>query len=262
MSELVVVPASGKGAELALRRSLAARPDAPAILYLHGFGSSQDGEKADFFRRRAVAAGWSFVSLDFQGHGSSGGAMRDLSLSRCLDDVARARRHLRELGGNVALGGSSMGGLVALWHAARAPLDQRPRGLFLIAPAFGLEDTLRDNLGRDGMRRWRATGVLEVSNELGSFELGWEFVADLAKYPSSELTSLHRSPALVFQGQLDDRVPWRKVAAFAREAPAGTVRLELLEDGDHRLIDRLDWIWARSREFLEACNPESLRAVE
>ncbi|MCH7666934.1 MAG: hypothetical protein IH936_13530, partial [Acidobacteria bacterium] len=53
---------------------------------------------------------------------------------------------------------------------------------------------------------------------------------------------------------LDDRVPWREVAAFARAVP-GRTRLELLEDGDHRLIDRMDWIWTEASNFLSDATP-------
>ena len=35
-----------------------------AFLYLHGFGSAQSGEKADFFRARAAAVGIPFCSLN------------------------------------------------------------------------------------------------------------------------------------------------------------------------------------------------------
>lgn len=261
MNELVQIPAQGQDAELTLRVRLVPGCAGPTLLYLHGFGSSQDGDKAAFFAGRAARAELSFVSLDFQGHGRSGGSMRGLSLSRCLRDVARTRRHLPELQGPVALAGSSMGGLVALWHAAAARPSEAAGALALIAPALGLEETLRRTLGDDGMERWRAEGVLEVTNELGTFELGWQFVEDLVRYPSAQLAERFRAPALIFQGKLDDRVSWSEVAAFARATSKWT-RLELIEDGDHRLIDRLDWIWTETLEFLRVVQPGGLPAVE
>src|SRR5947209_8506113 len=59
---------------------LAAAAASPGLcfLYLHGLGSDQDGEKADFFRRRAQAGGFAFCSFDFEGHGRSGGDTRGL----------------------------------------------------------------------------------------------------------------------------------------------------------------------------------------
>lgn len=250
MDELLQISAEGDDAELVARAS-SGREGSTTILYLHGFGSSQDGEKAEFFRRQAKSAGLGFISVDLQGHGRSGGSMRGLSLTRCLRDVERTRRELPSLRGPVSLVGSSMGALVALWHAATArPFAAKTvRSLVLIAPALGLETKLVDTLGLEAMERWRREGALEVTNELGTFELGWEFVADLARYPGSRLASLHTTPALIFQGKLDDRVSWREVAAFAQATPELT-RLELLEDGDHRLIDRMDGIWTEAARFL------------
>ena len=239
----------------------------PPILYLHGFGSSQDGEKAEFFRDRAAAAGHGFVSLDFQGHGRSGGEMLDLTLSRCLADVARARRSVPELAGRVSLIGSSMGGLVGLWHAATANPGSAVGALALIAPALGLETTLREVLGGEGVERWRGEGSLEVTNELGTFALGWGFMDDLGSYSTEDLARRYLAqgaPAIIFQGKLDDRVSWKEVAGFVEKARSGradlrsnprAIRLELFEDGDHRLVDRMNWICAESLRFVGERNP-------
>ena len=86
---LPVVGAGGEPSHLAvrLRRPPGGGRSRFAFLYLHGFGSAQSGEKADFFRERAVADGIPFCSFDFQGHGESGGTMRDLTFSRNLEDL-------------------------------------------------------------------------------------------------------------------------------------------------------------------------------
>ena len=47
--------AAPEGERLAVRWAPAESAD--TLLYLHGFGSSQAGEKAESFRRRAVARG-------------------------------------------------------------------------------------------------------------------------------------------------------------------------------------------------------------
>lgn len=226
------------------------RDDAPTLLYLHGFGSSQGGEKAELFRRRAMEEELGFFSLDFRGHGESDGDMKTLTLSRCLADVAAARTFLAAEGvERIAVMGSSMGGLVGLWHAALAP-EGVLAGLY-IAPAVGLAEDLARLVGESGLRLWRESGEIEFENELGAFAVGWGLFEDLADYPTRRLERLHTVPSLLFQGRLDDRVSWRRVAGFARNA-RGAVRLRLFEDGDHRLIDKGDEMWREMLAFLAA----------
>jgi pimeloyl-ACP methyl ester carboxylesterase len=248
-SEITVPPAGDDGPLAGILAEPPVQGARTAVLYLHGFGSSQEGEKAEYFRARVLESGRAFVSFDFQGHGRSGGAMKELTLSRCLRDVERVRRHLGgRLGGQVVLLGSSMGGLVGLWHTVKT--SQRVKAGLLIAPALGLDRNFAVLLGREGMLRWEQDGVLEITNELGTFELGWGFVEDFRSHPIGRLAARYKTPAILFQGKLDDRVPWEKVAEFA-ESTAAFTRLELFEDGDHRLLAYRDSIWEQMVSFLD-----------
>ncbi|MGH9381037.1 MAG: alpha/beta hydrolase [Thermoanaerobaculia bacterium] len=225
-------------------------PPRPAVLYLHGFGSHQGGEKAEYFRGRAVEAGLAFCSFDFRGHGASDGDTLGLSLTRNLEEVARVRceleaRHLRPL----VLLGSSMGGLTALWHAARHPLGLAA-GL-AVAPALGFAEALEELLGDTNMRRWQEDGRLRFLNEVGEADVGWGLVEDLQLYDERKLAAELRTPFLLFQGQRDETVDWRRVRAFTESCRCG-VALELIPDGNHRLIEHLDAMWDRCLDFLRA----------
>ena len=139
--------------------------DRPCFLYLHGFGSEQAGEKAEFFRARALAAGFGFCSFDFQGHGRSGGEMGHLTLTRNLEDVARVHALLRERGcGRLILAGSSMGGGTALWYSMLHP-EEIVAGLH-IAPALEMEKGLLAWAGAERARAWQETGSVQFRNEL------------------------------------------------------------------------------------------------
>ena len=92
------LPIAGEETSHMAVRLEGAREAATAVLYMHGFASSHSGTKAAFFRRGFRDLGVPFCSFDFQGHGDSGGSMRDLTLTRNLADVRRVRQHLRELG--------------------------------------------------------------------------------------------------------------------------------------------------------------------
>jgi pimeloyl-ACP methyl ester carboxylesterase len=232
-----------------------ARPAAAAerplcLLYLHGFGSSQSGEKAEFFRRRALAAGLAFCSFDFEGHGDSGGTMRELTLTRNLANIERVHALLRERGEQrICLLGSSMGGGSALWYSALHP-ESVVAGLHL-APALDLDRGLLAWAGPERARRWQETGTIAFSNELVACELGWELIEDLRRHPASALAERYRTPALLLQGQQDASVPWRGVAEFAAQC-AGNVELHLFSDGDHRLTDRKERLWELMIDFLRS----------
>lgn len=225
------------------------RQNGLCVLYLHGFGSVQTGEKAEFFRQRALEEGFAFCSFDFQGHGQSGGTMRDLSLTRNLEDLSRVLAYLREKDcDRICLLGSSMGGGVAIWYSALHP-DEIVAGLH-IAPALHLEEGLVSWVGPEGCRTWQETGSIHFENDLVSCELGWDLIEDLRKYSFEQLLQTYRTPALLLQGKLDTSVPWKEAVDFAARCAGPEVELHLFADGDHRLTDRKDRLWTLMLEFL------------
>lgn len=236
---------------------LAVRFDRPAvprdeslcILYFHGFGSRQGGEKAEFFRARALDDGLAFCSFDFRGHGESDGELFDLTLSRNLADSDRAHRFLREQGfERLILIGSSMGGGTALWHASRR--RDEVAATLCIAPALAMDQGLLYLAGPEGVERWRETGRFELVTELVTSELSWSLIEDLRTYDLATLQHEYRSPALLLQGKKDTSVPWRTVLDFAVGCAYDGIELHLMVDGDHRLVDRLDYLWRKMLDFL------------
>ncbi len=223
------------------------------VLYMHGFASSQSGSKAAFFRRRFLGLGLSFCCFDFQGHGDSGGTMRDLTLTRNLADARRVHAYLRNQGyRRVLLFGSSMGAASALWYAALHP--EGVAATVSISPALEIERSLLARAGAEGTERWRRDGSLVLQHPLGPQELGWRLIEDLRTYDLLRLKSSYAAPALIFQGKHDDSVDWMTAVDFATGCAYEGIELLLMADGDHRLVDRLDHLWRLTASFLEARN--------
>jgi pimeloyl-ACP methyl ester carboxylesterase len=254
----------GGDEELAVRIATPPARSEPrgAILYLHGFRSDQAGEKASYFRRRAVADGWLFASLDFRGHGVSGGRLEHLTLSRNLDDVARLHDLLIGRGfPRVTMVGSSMGGATALWHAAR-----RPEGVercLTLAPAVGMGEALESWAGVEGLATWERAGARRWADDKGTVELSWDLVLDLRTFPPEELARRlgdNGTPVLMLQGMRDDSVDYRGTVALAAAA-GGAVEAHLFADGDHRLVDRLPRLWALMRERMRSRMTETAPGI-
>ncbi|MFY9823125.1 MAG: alpha/beta fold hydrolase [Thermoanaerobaculia bacterium] len=227
----------------------AGAPGVPSILYLHGLGSHQSGEKAEFFRRQALDAGLGFCSFDFQGHGQSGGDLNGLTLTRNLEDVSRVHALLRSRGQErLILMGSSMGGGTALWYSALHP-EEIAAGLH-VAPALDLEQKLLAWAGEDKARRWQETGSIHFENGFVSCELGWGLIEDLRAHSMDRLLAEYRTPCLLLQGKRDTSVGWRNVADFATRCAFPGIELHLFADGDHRLTDRKERLWELMTEFL------------
>lgn len=89
------------------------RPDAPAVLLLHGVGASRNQTRP--MAEALVARGYAALAIDLRGHGASTITDHSYGLDEGLDaraafDWLKARQH----GGKVAVVGVSLGGAAAL----------------------------------------------------------------------------------------------------------------------------------------------------
>jgi uncharacterized protein len=212
------------------------------VIYIHGFASSPQSSKAQFFAERFAARRVRFLCPDFNLPDFS-----RLTVSRMLGQLEKRIASLPP--GEVVLIGSSLGGFVAVEAGARQVSQARHpiSRLVLLAPAVELEWERWSELGRGGIERWRQTGSVDVFHyaENKPQRLNFEFYEDAQKYrPSARRMN---QPLLIFQGRHDDSVNPAIVEAFAQAQADPTVHL--LEDG-HQLKNSLQFIWLETARFL------------
>ena len=219
------------------------------LFYLHGFASSPQSSKAQFFAAQLAATGRRLHCPDLNQPDFS-----TLTVSRMLQQLEKRIAALPP--GDVALIGSSLGGFVAVEIArrqvsrARHPITQ----LVLLAPALELEWERWIEIGAGGIDRWRRDGDIEVFHYADDRprRLKFAFYEDAIRYqPASARLPL---PMLIFQGLHDQSVDPSMVQRFARAQPGATLRL--VED-EHQLKRSLDVIWAETASFLAL--PDALR---
>lgn len=204
------------------------------FLYLHGFASGPASAKARFFRERLEAEGCRIEVPDL-----SEGDFENLTITGQLRVIERL-----SAGRRCALIGSSLGGYLAALHAARHPEVER---LLLLAPAFGFARRWSETLGPE-LGRWKQNGYRMVYHyaERRFLPIRYRLIEDGLGYEDEPAVS---QPVLIFHGLRDTVVPPAVSVSFAVHKP--NVRLELV-DSDHELLDVLDRIWNRARDFLLA----------
>lgn len=239
--EAMFTVGTGEGARtIAVRMSQpASAPADLTLVWLGGYRSDMTGTKALELDTIAARLTANCLRIDYSGHGVSGGAFADGTISRWLEEALAVMTGLAP--GRLILVGSSMGG----WIAIRAVQELRKRGqghrlagLVLIAPAPDFTSELiepeltqaqKDALARDGfftepsqygpdpyiytralIEDGRTNAVLSGSIETGC-------------------------PVTILQGMADPDVPWRHAMRLLESLPHDDVVMTLIRDGDHRL---------------------------
>ncbi|MFD1744640.1 alpha/beta hydrolase [Rhizobium helianthi] len=224
--------------EIALIYRPGTSADKPLLVWLGGYRSDMEGTKALEMEKLGIELGLSTLRFDYSGHGQSGGAFREGTISRWLEEslaVVEAHPH-----SNVILVGSSMGG----WIALRAVQELRKRGtskvtgLVLIAPAPDFTHELIEPALSDAERR-----QLE---EKGYFEEPSEYSPEPNIFTRALLEDGRENrvltgmietgcPVHILQGMKDPDVPFAHALKLVEFLPADDVVLTLIRDGDHRL---------------------------
>ncbi|MDX2161750.1 MAG: YqiA/YcfP family alpha/beta fold hydrolase [bacterium] len=214
------------------------------VIYLHGFASSPQSKKAQWFKNRFADIGIDMRIPDLNVPSFEHLTMTDM-LKTVHAEVAQCPP------GDVLLIGSSLGGAVAInyadkHHYGALPEARRVTHLVLLAPAFDVIDGWHKRIGDEGMAAWKRDGWTEVFNYRinAPARLHHGFIDDMAHYnPYGAETD---RPILIFHGLRDETVP-----SYQSERYAGTrVHVELrLVDSDHELLDQTDAIWAALRNI-------------
>lgn len=207
-----------------------------AYIYLHGFASSPQSNKATYLHDRFAEINLNLEVLDLnQGDFSS------LTLTRQIEQTVAAFPQGRT---PITLIGSSFGGLTSAWVAQT---NVRVQKLILLAPAFGFPHSWYSRLPLEQIADWRETGYLSVYHYGAekSLPLHYKFLQDADNYP---VTGLTRSPpTLIIHGIHDDVVPIQ----VSRDYTQQHSQVNLVElDSDHGLNDVRDRIWQEIEQFL------------
>ncbi|MEQ9504960.1 MAG: alpha/beta hydrolase [Hyphomonas sp.] len=223
---------SPEGRRLAFR-SAPAPADGVTFVWLSGFKSDMSGGKAVALEAWAKAAGHGAMLFDYSGHGQSGGAFEDGTISAWRADALAAID--AQTDGPLVLVGSSMGGWMALLAALARP--ERVQGLVLIAPA----PDFTEKLMWPEFTPEQQAEILDEGFTLRPSDYGEPYQITRALIEDGKAWSIldddiaFTGPVRILQGMQDPDVPWGHALALASALTAADLVLTLVKDGDHRL---------------------------
>ncbi|MCX5976982.1 MAG: alpha/beta fold hydrolase, partial [Coprothermobacterota bacterium] len=201
------VAIESNGVKLAATLALPVRNSlSPAVLMLHGFGSSRD-EVGNFYSRLAqdlAEVGIASLRLDFAGSGESGGDIADMTIQSQLMDAKAAMAYLRGLvqldTERMGVIGFSQGGVIA---SALVASDPAVKSLALWSTPGDTRGTLVEELSQANFDKAAKEGIVTI-------DLGWRmitlkqgFFESLgASFPLKDISS-YKSALLVVAGSDD-----------------------------------------------------------
>lgn len=226
----------------------------PGLFWLGGFKSDMKGMKAMALDRWAESEGRACVRFDYSGHGESGGAFTDGTISRWLEESVAVYLHFARRA--QVLIGSSMGGWLALLLAkAVSKHNAAPiAGMVLIAPAVDFTEELMWKQFPDTTKRnIEQTGLWLRPSAYGEdpYPITRALIEDGRKHLLLGGLIETRCPVHILQGVEDPDVPWRHAVELISRFSRDDVVLTLIKDGDHRLSrpEDIERLIAAVKEF-------------
>lgn len=227
----------------------------PGLFWLGGFKSDMKGTKAEALDRWADEEGRACVRFDYSGHGDSGGAFTDGTISRWLEESITV--YVTFARGPQVIIGSSMGGWLALL-LARALCERQGAapiaGMVLIAPAVDFTEELMWKQFPDSTKREiEQKGVWMRPSEYGNdpYPITRGLIEDGRKHLLLGGLIETRCPVHILQGVQDPDVPWRHAVELVSRFSRDDVVITLIKDGDHRLSrpEDIERLIAAVKEF-------------
>lgn len=216
-----------------------AKGEACSVFWMGGYKSDMEGSKVLVLDEWAEKTGHGCMRYDYSGHGISGGAFTDGTISKWLEESLAI---FNKTEGEQIVIGSSMGGWLALLLTvahinAVGAENSRIKGLILIAPAIDMtKDLMWDKFDDEIRTGMKATGVYEQPSEYGEpYQITLDLIEDGKQHLFGDAMIETGCPVHILQGVLDDAVPWQMAVDLVSRLARDDVRLTLVKDGDHRL---------------------------
>lgn len=210
---------------------------APGLFWLGGFRSDMMGSKAMALDSLGAENGFAMTRFDYSGHGQSGGAFDDGTISRWLEEAETVFATTK---GPQIIIGSSMGGWLALLlvKALRQRGEARVQGLVLIAPAVDMtRELMLPGFTPEEHESLQNNGHIDQPSQYSDtpYRITRALIEDGEQHLLFGGVIETGCPVTILQGGQDPDVPQAHAIRLVTHILHDPVTLTLIPDGDHRL---------------------------
>ncbi|MGH0179988.1 UNVERIFIED_CONTAM: hypothetical protein FKN15_003341 [Acipenser sinensis] len=191
----------------------------PGVIFLPGFASNMNGQKAVALEEFCKSLGHSYVRFDYTGCGASEGEAETCTIGKWKKDVLTVIDELTE--GPQILVGSSMGGWLMLLVAIARP----------------------DRTAALAKKEIEEKGVWKMAskyNEEGFYSISYDFIKEAENHCVLHSPIPVTCPVRLIHGMKDDDVPWHVSIQVADRILSPDLDVTLRKHGQHRMSDKDD----------------------
>ena len=205
------------------------------VVYVGGFHSNMNGEKAIRIFKHAKARGHSALCFDYSGHGSSEGEFAELTISDWLNDTLYIVSEF--VTGPLVFVGSSMGGWIALLASMR--LRERVKGIVTIAAATDMTEIIWNRCSPEQRRILNEQGYFDWDSQYDDepYRITMKLIEDGKRHLILNNEIPVYCPVRMIHGTRDSDINWQNSIETIKQLASDDTDLQLIENAGHRLSE-------------------------
>ncbi len=203
----------------------------PCVIYLHGLRSSRKSDKSMRLETFCVQNGYSYLAVDYTGHGDSSGAAEDFRVGVCLDDVLDVIQ-AEKIKEPLYLVGSSLGGWIAYLLSER--LGKQIRGILTCAAGVDFLPMLWNRVFDDKIRAMLKTGaVLGPNEQTKGHCFSYPMFTEAEPYLLLNRKISYAGPVVLAHGDKDEIIPYQNSLKIKDALESQDVSVHIIKDEGH-----------------------------
>lgn len=206
----------------------------PCIVYLHGLRSSRKSEKGQRIFNFCLKNNYSFLSVDYTGHGESEGYPHDFRIHQCLEDVMTVIVH-HNIQEPLYLVGSSLGGWISFLLAEKLP--KQVKGILTCAAGVDFLPMVWKHIFNDEIRDLlKNGGIIGPNEETHGHCFSYPMFVEAEPFLLLKRQIRYNGPVILAHGDKDDIIPFENSFRIKDALESRDVCVHIVKGDNHSLL--------------------------